>query len=77
MLAFVDYINSCITNKGGVPNSCFEGEPCIKGRKIWEKCICSGRACIHAIGSSFLPHLEEPTIFGAFYLGCVEPLPLA
>jgi hypothetical protein len=55
------------------------------------KCICSGGACIHAFGSSFrlifscalLPMVSSPFSspwgvgnFGAFYLGCVEPLPL-
>jgi hypothetical protein len=25
---------------------------------------------------ALLPHLEESANFGAFYLGCVEPLPL-
>jgi hypothetical protein len=25
---------------------------------------------------ALLPHLEESAIFGAFYLGCVESLPL-
>jgi hypothetical protein len=25
---------------------------------------------------ALLPHLEESAIFRAFYLGCVEPLPL-
>jgi hypothetical protein len=60
-------------------------------RKNWEKCICSGGACINAFGSSFhlnfscalLPMVSSPFAwpsgvenFGAFSLGCVEPLPL-
>jgi hypothetical protein len=74
-----------------VPNSCFQGEFCIKGRKNWEKCIYSGGVCIHAFGSSFSPDFSCALLwkvsspfaspwgvgnFGAFYLGCVEPLPL-
>jgi hypothetical protein len=55
MLAFVDLINALPTSRRNVPNSCFQGEFCIKGRKHWEKCICSGGACIHAFGSPFSP----------------------
>jgi hypothetical protein len=60
------------------------------GKKISEKCICLGGACIHAFGSSFrlnfscalLPMVSSPFAspsgvgnFGAFYLGCVERYP--
>jgi hypothetical protein len=59
MLAFVDLIHALPTRGRKVPNSCFQGELCIKGRKIGrnasEKCICSGGACIHAFGSSLPP----------------------
>jgi hypothetical protein len=54
MLAFVDLIHALPTRGRKVPNSCFQGEFCIKG-KNWEKCICSGGACIHAFGRSFSP----------------------
>jgi hypothetical protein len=53
ILAFVDLIHALPTRGRKVPNSWFQGEFCIKGRKKWEKCICSGGACIHAFGSSF------------------------
>jgi hypothetical protein len=55
MLAFVDLIHALPIRGRKVPNSCSQGEPCIKGRKNWEKCICLGGACIHAFGSSFSP----------------------
>jgi hypothetical protein len=54
MLAVVDLIHALPTRGMKVPNSCFQGEFCIK-EKNWEKCICSGGACIHAFGSSFSP----------------------
>jgi hypothetical protein len=50
MLAFVDLIHALPTrgtqfmSLGGVLH---------QGKKNWEKCICSGGACIHAFGSSF------------------------
>jgi hypothetical protein len=55
MHAFVDLIHALPTRGRKVPNSYFQGEFCIKGRKFWEKCICSRGACIHAFGSSFSP----------------------
>jgi hypothetical protein len=55
MLTLVDLIHAFPTRGRKVPNSCFQGELCIKERKIWEKCICSGGACIRAFGSSFSP----------------------
>jgi hypothetical protein len=55
MLAFVDLIHALPTRGRKVPNSYSQGEFCIKERKIWEKCICLGGACIHAFGSSFSP----------------------
>jgi hypothetical protein len=44
MLVFVDMIHALPTKGRKVPNS-----------SIWEKCICSDGACIHAFGSSFSP----------------------
>jgi hypothetical protein len=55
MLAFVDLIHALPTRGRKVPNSYSQGEICMKGRKNWEKCICSGGACIHAFESSFSP----------------------
>jgi hypothetical protein len=52
MLVFVDLIHALPTRGRKVPNSCSQGELCIEERKL---CICSGGACIHAFGSSFLP----------------------
>jgi hypothetical protein len=49
MLAFVGLIHALPTRGRKVPNSWFQG------RKIGEKCICSGGVCIHAFGSSFSP----------------------
>jgi hypothetical protein len=70
----------------------FPGGVLHQGTKIWEKCFCLEGACIHAFGSSFLPEFFSCALFpmvsspfgsplgvgnyGAFYLGCVEPLPL-
>jgi hypothetical protein len=34
MLAFVDLIHALPTRGNKVPNSCFQGEFCTKGRKI-------------------------------------------
>jgi hypothetical protein len=48
MLAFVDLIHTLPTRGRKVPNSCFQGT--FASIKIWEKCICSGGACIHAFG---------------------------
>jgi hypothetical protein len=60
VFAFVDLIHALPT-RGGVPNSCFQAQFMLpggdlhQGKKNWEKCICSGGACIHAFGSSFSP----------------------
>jgi hypothetical protein len=55
ILAFVDLIHALPTRGRKVPNLCFQGEYLHRGKKNWEKCICSGGACIHAFGSSFSP----------------------
>jgi hypothetical protein len=52
ILVFVALIHELPTRGRKVPNSCSQGELCIKERKL---CICSGGACIHAFGSSFSP----------------------
>jgi hypothetical protein len=55
MVAFVDLIHALPTRGRKVPNSCFQGEFCIKGRKIGRNAFVQGGACIHAFGSSFSP----------------------
>jgi hypothetical protein len=56
MLAFVDLIHALPTMERKVPNSfMFLGGALHQGKKNWEKCICSGGACIHAFRSSFSP----------------------
>jgi hypothetical protein len=48
MLAFVDLIHALPTRGRKVPNSCFQGEFCIKGRKVGEMQLFKGslHACI-------------------------------
>jgi hypothetical protein len=53
MLAFVQLINALPTRGRKVPNSCFQGEFCIKGRQIGRNALVRGGACIDAFGSSF------------------------
>jgi hypothetical protein len=49
-------LDSCISNKGEKSTQfMFPGGVLHQGKKKWEKCICSGGACIHAFGSSFSP----------------------
>jgi hypothetical protein len=76
-------LDPCITNKGEESTQfMFLGGVLHQGKKNWEKCICSGGACIHAFGKLFfawilvvlfcrwcralLPHLEESTILDHF-----------
>jgi hypothetical protein len=48
--------DSCITNKGEESTQfMFPGGVLHQGKKICDKCICSGGACIDAFGSSFSP----------------------
>jgi hypothetical protein len=42
MLAFVDLIHALPTRGRKVPNSCFQGEFCIKGRKIGRNAFVQG-----------------------------------
>jgi hypothetical protein len=53
MRAFVDLIHALPTSERKVPNSCFQGEFCIKGRKIGRNAFVQGD--IHALESSFSP----------------------
>jgi hypothetical protein len=48
MLAFVDLIHALSTRGRKVPNSCFQGEFCIKGRKIGRNAFVQGslHSCI-------------------------------
>jgi hypothetical protein len=52
MLAFADLIHAVPTRGRKVPNSCFQGEFCIKGRKMGEMHLFKG-SLHHAFGSSF------------------------
>jgi hypothetical protein len=53
MLAFVDLIHSSPKRGRKVPNSCFQGEFCIKGRKIGRNAFVQGElACMH-LGALF------------------------
>jgi hypothetical protein len=90
MLAFVDLIHELPTRGRKVPNSCFQGESCIKGRKIGRNAFVRGELAFMHLGAHFrlnfscslLPMVSSPFAspwgvdnFGAFYLSCVEPLP--
>jgi hypothetical protein len=59
MLVFLELIHALPTRGRKVSNSCFQGSV-HRGKKNWEKCICSGGACIHAFGSSFLLMVWSP-----------------
>jgi hypothetical protein len=91
MLAFVDLIHAIPTRGRKVPNSCFQGEFCIEGRKIGRYAFVQGGLAFMLLGALFcldfscalLPILSSPfasprgvSNFGAFYLSCVESLPL-
>jgi hypothetical protein len=90
MRAFVDLIHALPT-RGGVPNSCLQGESCIKGRKNGRNAFVQGDLALMHLGAlvhlnfscAILPMVSSPfaspsgvSNFGAFYLGCVEPMPL-
>jgi hypothetical protein len=53
MLAFVDLIHALPT-RGGSTQFMFPGGVLHQRKKNWDKCICTGGACIHAFGSSFI-----------------------
>jgi hypothetical protein len=91
MLAFVDLIHALPKSGWKVPNSYFQGELCIKGRKNGRNAFVPGELAFMHLGDLFhlnfscalLPMVSSPFAsprgvgnFGAFYLGCVEPLPL-
>jgi hypothetical protein len=90
MLAFVDLIHALPTRGEGT-QFMFPGRVLHQGKKNWEKCICSGELAFMHLGALFclnfscalLPMMSSPfaspqgvSNFGAFYLGCVESLPL-
>jgi hypothetical protein len=81
MLAFVDLIHALPTRGRKVPNSCFQGEFCIKGRKIVRNAFVQGELALMHLGALFrlnfgvlfcrscralLPHLEELAIVEHF-----------
>jgi hypothetical protein len=53
MLAFVNLIHALPTRGRKSTQFMFPGEVLHQGKKNWEKCICSGGACIHAFRNSF------------------------
>jgi hypothetical protein len=53
MLAFVDLIHSLPTRGKKVPNSCFQGEFCIKGRKIGRNAFVHGELALMHLGALF------------------------
>jgi hypothetical protein len=53
MLAFVDLIHALPTRGRKVPNSCFQGELCIKGRKIGRNAFVQGELAFMHLGALF------------------------
>ena len=92
MLAFVDLIHALPTRWRKVTNSFIQGEFCIKGeQKLGEMHLfrgslhsCFGSSMSPDFSCALLPMVSSPFAspwgvgnFWAFYLGCVEPLPLS
>jgi hypothetical protein len=53
MLIFVDLIHALPTRWRKVPNSCFQGEFCVKGRKIWRNAFVQGELAFMQLGAIF------------------------
>jgi hypothetical protein len=53
ILEFVDLIHALPTRGRKVPNSCFQGEFCIKGRKIGRNAFVQGELAFMHLGSLF------------------------
>jgi hypothetical protein len=53
MLAFVDLIHALPTRGRNVPNSCFQGEFCIKGTKIGRNAFVQGDLAFMHLGALF------------------------
>jgi hypothetical protein len=53
MLAFVDLIHALPTRGRKVPNSCFQGESCIKGRKIGRNAFVQEELAFMHLGALF------------------------
>jgi hypothetical protein len=53
MLAFVDLIHALPTRGRKVPNSCFQGECCIKGRKIGRNAFVQRELAFMHLGALF------------------------
>jgi hypothetical protein len=53
MLAFVGLIHALPTRGRKVPNSCFQGEFCIKGRKIGRNSFVQGELAFMHLGALF------------------------
>jgi hypothetical protein len=85
MLIFVDLIHALPTRWRKVPNSCFQGELKLEEMHLFRESL---HSCIWALfrlisSCAPLPVVSSPFAspwgvgkFGAFYLGCVESLPL-
>jgi hypothetical protein len=52
-LTFVDLIHALPTRGGGVPNSYFQGEFCVKGRKIERNAFVQGELAFMHLGALF------------------------
>jgi hypothetical protein len=57
ILAFVDLIHTLPT-RGGVPNSCFQGEFCIEERKIGGNAFVQGELAFIHLGALFSPEFS-------------------
>jgi hypothetical protein len=81
ILAFVDLIHALPTRGRKVPNSCFQGEFCIKGIKIGRNAFVQGELAFMHLGAllprisvvlfcrwcrALLPHLEQSAILEHF-----------
>jgi hypothetical protein len=53
MLAYVDLIHALPTRRRKVPNSCFHGEFCIKGRKFGRNAFVQGELAFMHLGALF------------------------
>jgi hypothetical protein len=53
MLVFVDLIHALSKRGGKVPNSCLQGEFCIKGRKIGRNAFVQGELAFMHLGALF------------------------
>jgi hypothetical protein len=62
MLAFVDLIHALPTRGKKVPNSCFQGEFCIKGRKLGRNAFVQGELAFMHLGVLFRLNFSCPLL---------------